>query len=231
MVWLEKRAGVYDVFAQLLDTAGYRQWDTLGVKVGSTNSGDGQEVAAVGDSGTGCIVVWPTHSDSTGSWDVYAQRADSAGQLRWGTLGLGVAVDSGMEKDVYAATDTRGGAVVMWGRSYAGESLGLCVQRIGDATGITDVSHLCIGELLVLRNPARRILEFRWPAPGPEKVVIHDVGGRLVTLVQGRRCAASCQAVWDGRDCHGARCPTGTYICTLRDGASIRASKVLLIAD
>jgi len=184
VVWTEKRGDVYDVYSQLLDTAGYRMWDTLGVRVGTVNSSDGQEITCVSDGKTGFIVSWPEHSDSTGSWDVYAERVDSAGQLRWGASGLGVAVDSGWQSRPIAVTDARGGAIVVWVRSYAGDSIGLSAQRIGDGpTGLAEsnVTPPPISHWIYL-NPVRPGATISLPPCGEQSVSLGllDACGRKV---------------------------------------------------
>jgi len=215
VAWPEKRAEVYEVYAQLLDTGGNRMWDTLGVRVGSTFSNEGQEITAVGAGRAGFIVSWPEHSAVTGSWDIYAQRVDSAGRLCWGTAGLGVAVDSGWQSYPSTATDARGGAIVMWGRSYAGESLGLCVQRIGDAVANGDarpVTHL-IGPARIRPNPATDFVLIDMQGGAPSLEVL-DVAGR-VTLTLGRtaRSGLVSRFAWDLRGVRGRRVPAGVYYC------------------
>ena len=173
-VWCERRAGVFDVYVQLLDTAGNRRWDSLGVVVGSVNSSQEQAVAAIGDGRTGVIVAWPMYSDSTASWDVYAQRVDSAGQLLWGASGFGVAVDSGRQSSPSVATDARGGAIVVWGRSYAGDSVGLSAQRIGDAVSVTEpwMEFPRHSSLSVNPNPTRRVFSVGYDVTRSDHVLV-----------------------------------------------------------
>lgn len=215
VVWPEKRSEAYDVYSQLLDTAGYRVWDSLGVKVGSVNSSEGHEVTSVSDGRTGFIVSWPEHSDSTGSWDVYAQRVDSAGQLRWGTSGLGVAVDGGWQSRPIAVTDARGGAIVVWGRSYAGDSVGLCVQRIGDAVAVKDAGPATLPARSVAVRPSPATDFVRIDISGDVRsLAVLDATGRVVrTLDRIAGLGATSRFSWDLRRSRGGRVSSGVYFC------------------
>ncbi|MBK8232973.1 MAG: hypothetical protein IPK72_20910 [Candidatus Eisenbacteria bacterium] len=58
----------------------------------------------------------------------------------------------------------------------------------------------------------RVTLHFTLPEPGPVRLDLFDVAGRLVQRLLGRECAAGSHALrWDGRDAHGRRVAAGLF--------------------
>ena len=62
------------------------------------------------------------------------------------------------------------------------------------------------------------------------RLEIFDAKGRLVRgLVHGAQPPGTYRAIWDGRDAHGARLPSGVYFSRLRVGAETQARKAILL--
>ncbi len=220
VVWTEERTvRVISIYAQLLSGSGERQWDSLGVEVGTTNDNDSYLFEYI-PAGDGFIASWPRNSDGPTDWDIYAQHVDAAGGLLWGDLGLGIATDSGRQCwEPCVVTDTREGAIVTWGYSYYGGHVGLSVQRVGDVTGVVSPVPMSPGQAAVRVSPcpARTAVEIL-PSRESESVTIADALGRVVRVLplspRGQR------AIWDLRDVNGSRVPAGVYVFRQRDSGT-----------
>jgi len=211
VVWAEERAvGVISIYTQLLSGLGERQWDSLGVEVGTTHDNESYRFGCV-PAGAGFIASWPRNSGGPTRFDIYAQHVDTAGRLLWGDPGLGIATDSGMQCwEPCVVTDTREGAIVTWGYSYFGGHVGLSVQRAGDVTGVVSLVSTPPGRAVrVSPCPARTAVEILLSRES-ECVTIADALGRVVRVLplspRGQR------AIWDLKDVNGSRVPAGVYV-------------------
>ena len=129
-LWSENLAGTCDFFAQKLDSAGSRSWDTIGVLVGSSDTSQGGLSATVDDRG-GAIGAWPLYHQN---WDIYAQRVDSAGRLCWSDTGLAVCRDIYNQRWApHVVTDGAGGAIVAWS-----DARGIFAQRVADGAAVEE---------------------------------------------------------------------------------------------
>jgi len=135
-MWDENRTGTHDIFAQKLDSAGTRCWDSTGVWVGTTDTADGYPFSATVDGRGGAIVGWPLHRSGL-NWDIYAQHVDSARHLCWNDTGLAVCQDSYRQEWTPAnVTDGDGGAILSWH-----DDRGIYAQRVADGSGIAETPN------------------------------------------------------------------------------------------
>ena len=97
-----------------------------------TAAGEQAGAQAVSDGAGGAIVAWQDHR--TGYFDIYAQRVDSAGAVKWSLDGVAVCSALNQQWSPVLAPDGAGGAVVAW---YDGRDLGyhIYAQRV-DSTGV-----------------------------------------------------------------------------------------------
>jgi hypothetical protein len=75
--------------------------------------------AVVSDGAGGVIVAWDDARTSY-AWDVYAQRLDRWGDVRWATNGVPVCVCTGYQTDPVLISDGQGGAIVGWNHNVNG---------------------------------------------------------------------------------------------------------------
>jgi flagellar hook assembly protein FlgD len=78
-------------------------------------------------------------------------------------------------------------------------------------------------------NPARGACAFEAPARGAAagRLIVYDLGGRIVRMLTPAVAAGRMRATWDGTDAHGVRVRAGTYFARWEaDGARCAARVV-----
>jgi hypothetical protein len=109
--WLDSRNSHDNIYAQRMDSGGSIQWAQDGVAI-CTAAIDPENMVIAGDGSGGAIIVW--QESRNGNHDVYAQRVDNAGVVRWPGDGLPVAVRAGEQFAPAVVSNGSGGAVVVW---------------------------------------------------------------------------------------------------------------------
>jgi flagellar hook assembly protein FlgD len=78
-------------------------------------------------------------------------------------------------------------------------------------------------------NP-RTTLAFTLVRPGPTRVRVVDLAGRLIATLLDERMAAGRHTVeWDGRTNEGRAAPSGVYFLTVRSGQDLGSAKMMLV--
>ncbi len=132
VVWQDYRSGSqYEVYAQRIDGDGVPQWTADGVAI-STASNNPQFLfpEIIPDGAGGAIIVWQDYR--TGAWNIYGQRIDSAGSVKW--MANGVRISSAAAAYQYVprpVADGLGGIIAAW-ESSGGD---IYAQRIS-VTGV-----------------------------------------------------------------------------------------------
>jgi hypothetical protein len=145
VVWVDRRTGVNDIYAQQLDPHGHPVWAANGIPI-CTASGSQTSPEIASDGAGGAIIVW---NDQRGAdYDIYAQRVDAGGVARWAANGIALctAVDDQVEPRL--AADGSGGAFVVWedNRAEALSMSDIYAQRVesdGNALWVADGVLLC----------------------------------------------------------------------------------------
>src|SRR5262249_27867625 len=115
VTWTDYRAGVTaDIYAQRLNAAGAPQWLADGVAI-CTAPNDQVSPRVASDGTGGAVVTWG--DTRTGNSDVYAQRVDAAGSLRWSGNGVQVAAETS-DQDTPAIAAVGSGAVIAAWRDF-----------------------------------------------------------------------------------------------------------------
>jgi hypothetical protein len=112
ITWQDFRNNAHDdIFAQRIDMMGNPMWTMDGVPV-CTNDGDQEDPVLTPNGFGGAIVAW---SDGrVGTFDVYAQHIDDAGDPVWSFDGEPVCTVVNDEDKVMIVSDGSGGAVISW---------------------------------------------------------------------------------------------------------------------
>jgi hypothetical protein len=125
-------SGVQGIFAQRLDREDRAAWGENGIAV-CPRPTDQKWPTLVADSSGGAIVVWQDHR-SGNNWDVFAQRIDRSGVLRWPAEGVPISSAASDQLGPEAASDGHGGAIVAWRDLREDPSSDLYAQAV-DGTG------------------------------------------------------------------------------------------------
>ncbi len=134
-------AGASGVFAQRVDSTGAVRWSPGWARLSATSvNADAytdfdpflRDLKAASDGAGGAVVAW---TDPRESGDLYAQRVDSTGALRWGSDGAVVCALPGAQSAPRCAGDGSGGVIVAWQDLRNGTDEDIYAQRI-DASGV-----------------------------------------------------------------------------------------------
>ena len=111
-------AGDNGIFAQHVDSAGVAWWEKDGVLVCDTIEQQEQAVITTDGAG-GAIISWMDKRNG-GNADIYAQRVDSSGALRWDPFGVPVCTAFGDQGLIMMVSDSAGGAIIAWADDRVG---------------------------------------------------------------------------------------------------------------
>jgi len=133
VAWVDYRNGIdYDVYAQRVDESGAVRWTTNGVALCAQPGGQ-LFPAAVSDGFGGAIVAW--QDERGGNLDIYAQRVDASGAVRWTTNGVAICAAAGAQQHPKIAADGAGGAIIVWYDDRSGTN-DIYAQRVDASGGI-----------------------------------------------------------------------------------------------
>ncbi len=117
------------IYAQRMDASGTARWTKNGITVNDTVSTQENPVILSDGSG-GAIVCWVDFR--RGDYDVYAQKLDSTGALKWISSGVPLCVADGDQSLLRAVPDGAGGAFVSWSDTRTGDQ-DIYVQKINSS--------------------------------------------------------------------------------------------------
>lgn len=132
LVWEELRGGPtgIDIVAQRIDASGNLRWGNFGVIVCSA-VGDQRFPTLTTDDSGGAIITW---YDGRGTdTDIYAQRVDAGGSVRWSGDGVVLCSAQGPQWDPVITRDGSGGAIVAWYEARFDTAADIYAQRVDGA--------------------------------------------------------------------------------------------------
>jgi hypothetical protein len=103
------------LFIFLLNNNLYSQWPdkpSISIAVDDTLTGTAIDDSLTTDGNGGGIVVWS--DDRNGDYDVYIQKVDSSGIIKWTSKGIQVSNLSGNASAINIIPDSAGGAIIAW---------------------------------------------------------------------------------------------------------------------
>jgi hypothetical protein len=224
-----------DIYAQRTNVYGYMQWNSSGVAL-CTSQEDQESPIVVSDGVGGAIVAWYDDWDDSGeNYDIYAQRVDASGAVRWMANGVAICTATGLQEDLAIASDSTGGAIVTW-CDEGGDNDDIYAQRVLSCGITVDVPHPDPDHARVLiqnvPNPFKSItrIAFSLERETLVRLQIFDGQGHLVrTLVDDIRQPNRYVEYWDGMDDDGRQMPSGVYFCQVKAGDLIEAKRMVLV--
>ena len=131
IAWQDYRSGSnWDAYAQHIDASGAIRWTTNGVAL-CTAADDQYHPVIISDGSGGAIVTW--YDYRSGTPDIYAQRVNACGAVRWTTDGVPLCIAIGYQSNPNIVSDGAGGGIVTWDDSRGTDS-DIYAQRV-DASG------------------------------------------------------------------------------------------------
>ena len=131
VVWeqFDDLSGLWDVWAQHIDSLGNRLWDVNGVPVSGVYSN--KRNPKIQQCKTdGFYVVWQDFENLL-DYEIIAQRMSSSGEQMWGIFGTAVAVQPGAQVNPKIDGDSiTGGIYVSWADRRNGNDYDIYAQRI-----------------------------------------------------------------------------------------------------
>lgn len=109
--WKDERAGVNEIYTQLVSLSGTAQLTANGIKL--SNALKSLSPNVVSDGAGGAIVAWQD-SAALGSWDITSQKLNSVGVIQWSSGGVVVCDANDDQLYVSQVSDGNGGAIYAW---------------------------------------------------------------------------------------------------------------------
>jgi len=109
----------YDIFAQKVNINGERSWALNDVTI-SDRTGTESFHQVTGDGSGGAIITWTHLPGTPGSTDIYAQRVDPEGNIKWAGNGMGICMATESQSYPVLIGDGDGGAIITWQDSREG---------------------------------------------------------------------------------------------------------------
>ncbi|MBI5477117.1 MAG: T9SS type A sorting domain-containing protein [Ignavibacteriales bacterium] len=113
ITWADFRNGTdLNIYAQRINRSGEVQWLADGTPITDSSASESFPIIA-SDSASGAIIAWTDYRSNT-SYDIYAQRIDSSGILKWTHHGVALCTAPKDQDYCMIASDGANGAVVVW---------------------------------------------------------------------------------------------------------------------
>lgn len=131
ITWRDDRSGfACEVYAQRVDSNGAIKWTSNGIPV--CPGGLDQVGAQIcSDGAGGAIISWEDWRNGTTDQDVYAQRIDPTGVLKWGDDGVAVCTYILDQVVTRLCSDGAGGVIISWQDRRSGSDFyDIYAQRI-----------------------------------------------------------------------------------------------------
>jgi hypothetical protein len=129
ITWIDGRGGLrFNIYAQRVDSGGLALWTTNGVPICESADAQVFPTIASDDSG-GAIIVWQDLRHVFFN-DIYAQRIDAGGTVRWHENGVEICTAGGGQTHPFIVPDDSGGAIMTWTDDREVTQTDIYAQRI-----------------------------------------------------------------------------------------------------
>lgn len=132
IVW-EQEDSLWDIWAQRVNQAGAVQWTVGGRKL-TTTVGNRINPKIQKDGKGGAIITW--QDKRSGEYDIYAQRIDANGNLKWGSTANIICTATGPQTSPKIdPSNSTGGAYITWTDGRNGSNYDIYLQKV-DSNGM-----------------------------------------------------------------------------------------------
>ncbi|NVM35317.1 MAG: hypothetical protein HWN81_06955 [Candidatus Lokiarchaeota archaeon] len=113
ITWYDYRAlGNYDIYAQHINLNGSIQWTNNGKPICTADDGQSQPQIS-SDGAGGAIITWQDYRSGINN-DIYAQRIDLNGDIKWVVNGIPICTGDQIKFGSRITTDSSGTAIIVW---------------------------------------------------------------------------------------------------------------------
>ncbi len=130
IAWEDRRATLYNIYAQRVNANGSILWQVDGIEVRS-GSEPAWSPRLETDGANGAILVWSDDRNIYPNRDIFVQRVDLNGNVKWTVNGVAVCNASGYQSNPVLTSDQSGGVIVGWDDQRSG-NVDVYTQRITD---------------------------------------------------------------------------------------------------
>ncbi len=133
----------YNIYAQRVDSTGAVKWANNGVVISSTLYSE-ENPQITSDGSGGAIITWQV--PRSGQDDIYAQRVDSTGAVKWTSNGVAICTATGQQNEPQIISDGSGGAIITWEDPRSGSGYDIyarCVDSAGTVKWTSNGVAIC----------------------------------------------------------------------------------------
>ena len=178
ITWQDYRSGVHNsgIFAQRINSSGDAQWITNGMEI-CTASNDQSSPQLISDNTGGALITW---KDERNSQDIYVQRVNSTGNVKWTPNGVEICTEDSVQWYPQLVSDGSGGAIITW-QDNRNSAFDIFAQSIKNEIPFTD-SPADILTTLTSSQMIRWVLQDD-QGSGKYRVLINDTTGQYYVWV------------------------------------------------
>ncbi|UCF05875.1 MAG: T9SS type A sorting domain-containing protein [bacterium] len=133
IAWGDGRPGASGIYVQRVDAMGSPYWAANGVGLAPTTTHGQSNYGIVSNGVGGAILAWCQYPFGQSIHDVYAQRIDASGVLKWSVGGVVISAAPNLQvtnKSAGVVSDGSGGAVIAWWDNRSGSDYDIYALRI-----------------------------------------------------------------------------------------------------
>ena len=186
VTWKDHRNSPYDwdIYAQRVNSSGGKLWGSDDVAI-CTAENDQIEVRLTLVSSGEAVFVWvDQREEGSPLGDIYAQRVDESGLVRWPADGVAICSASGSQFSPLLRSDGAGGTFAIWGDQRSG-SIGIYAQKI-DPSGTVEWSS---NGLIVIDGPSGNATHLQITKYHEGAVMVWEDGRRGTRGTPAGQCA------------------------------------------
>jgi hypothetical protein len=132
ITWEDHRNSNADVYAQRVNASGNVQWVSNGIPI-CTAADEQDYVQMTPDGAGGAIITWQDKRSGS-NFDIYAQRVDASGSVKWASNGAAVCTAAFDQVGPQIVSNGSGGAIITWPDTRGGGFHDIYAQLV-DASG------------------------------------------------------------------------------------------------
>ncbi len=202
VVWNDGRldVGQDDIYAQRIDASGSPLWMPNGTAL--CNASYTQDsFDCISDGLGGVIVTWRDDRDNTGNYDIYIQRINSTGDVKWADNGTAICTADETQKTPTICSDGSGGAIIAWNdERFSIPNSDIYAQRINSTGAIKWADN---GTIVCNADSSQLI----------PKIISSDTGGAIVVWADSRNTETDIYAQKINSEGTTVWIPNGSVIC------------------